>query len=335
MRIDMNTPLQISQKHWLRNRVVVPPMASATADSDGFVTSMTCDHYKRLSLSGAGLIMVEYTFVHRSGKSEANQLGVDSDAQITGLSRIAKVIHEHGAKAAIQLVHAGGKSSRELTGGSLLSPSGISVPVKGVTLETPDEASLENIQLLQSAFVQAARRAENSGFDIVELHAAHGYGLNQWLSPITNRRTDAYGGSLENRLRLLLEIIAKIRKDCPDLELSVRMPGQDHHAAGITPLDAIEIAKQLEASGIHVINVSSGIGGWRRPESRMGEGYLVDDAALIQAAVRIPVIGVGGIQTSGYISRSLREKKFSLAAVGRAILNDEAWGKRVGLHSNA
>jgi NADPH2 dehydrogenase len=209
-----------------------------------------------------------------------------------------------------------------------MSPSGIPVPVKDRRMETPDAMSAAEIGDWKHWFLDSARRASLAGFDILELHSAHGYGLNQWLSPLTNRREDAYGRDAEGRSRLLLELVSEIRAAHPGLLVSVRMPGQDFLDGGMTSAEAIEVARSLEGAGVDLVDVSSGIGGWRRPRDREGEGYLVAEAHAIQASVRAPVIGVGGIRTGAYVDRALDEGRFSLAAIGRAILEDPAgWGK--------
>lgn len=313
----------------LRNRVVVPPMASETAAFDGSATQATFEHYARLAQSGAGLVFVEYTFVEAAGRSEQNQLGIAHDKHLAGLRQIARIIHEAGAVAGIQLTHAGGKSSRDLTLGPLPSPSGITVPVKDRQLETPDVMSLAAIEQWKQAFADGVARAASAGFDVVEFHAAHGYGLNQWLSPLTNIRCDDYGATRAGRLRLLLEVVQSARHAEPGLLLSVRMPGQDFIEGGLSPQEAVEIARALEAAGVDLIDVSSGIGGWRRPRDRSGEGYLVSEAAAIQREIGVPVIAVGGIESGSFIDRGLSEGKFSLAAVGRAILgNPNEWGSQ-------
>lgn len=289
-------------------------MASETASETGFVTEKTLDHYSNLKKAHVGLLMVEYSFVHASGRSELNQLGINDDLQIPGLTKLASIIKSSGAIAGIQLTHAGGKTETQFTSGVLHSPSGVVVPVKDTILETPDVMTDEDIQDWKRWFLEAAGRAVKAGFDLVELHAAHGYGLNQWLSPLTNKTN--------YRLGFLLDIVSTIRSVYPHLLLSVRMPGQDFMEGGLTSKDSLKIAKSLEAVGVDIINVSSGIGGWRRPRERNGEGYLVEEAALIQQHVSVPVIGVGGIETGDYIDRVISEKKISLAAVGRAILKD-------------
>jgi len=315
------------------NRIVVPPMASQTANASGFVTQKTLEHYKNLSQSGAGIVFVEYSFIHQSGKGEANQLGADSDVKIPGLRELAKTIKSHGALAGFQIVHAGGKTSSEITGQPLLGASAKSVPVKGWEPKVPLEIPLDKTESYISWYIEAAKRIGESGFDIVELHAAHGYGLNQWLSPITNHREDKFGGSLENRANLLIEIIRGIRIQNRKLLISVRIPAQDHMPGGLQIEDMQRVVRLLQQNEVDIINVSSGIGGWRRPEGRTGEGYLVRDASQIKLATSLPVIGVGGIENGKTIDEMLREGQLDFAAVGRAILKDPAAWKMSHLYS--
>jgi NADPH2 dehydrogenase len=237
--------------------------------------------------------------------------------------------------AGIQITHSGGKTESHFTDGFLQSPSGVIVPVKEKNLEKPNEMSLSDIKNWKEWFLRAVARAVRANFDMVELHAAHSYGLNQWLSPITNRRNDQYGGSIQKNSLLLLEIVKEIRSLYPNLLLSVRMPGQDFIEEGLTISDCIFIAQLLEEADVDIINISSGIGGWKRPRTRLGEGYLVEEASIIQGQISIPVIGVGGIETGAYIDNLLNNQKVSLTAVGRAILKDpSAWSKNQlrGIH---
>ncbi|MGE3682141.1 MAG: NADH:flavin oxidoreductase [Bdellovibrionales bacterium] len=311
-----------------RNRVVVPPMASQTADTRGMVTEETLAHYVRLSQANPGILFVEYTFIDPSGKSEPNQLGAATANHVEGLSRLATAIKASGALAGLQLVHAGGKTTSDLAGGPLLGPSPIPVPVKGRESEVPIPMTHQQIEALVESFSAAAARAANAGFDIVELHAAHGYGLNQWLSPLTNQRRDAFGGSLANRSRLLQQIVKRIRHELPNILLAVRLPAQDHVPCGLEVAEMTWVAEQLEQLGVDLIDVSSGIGGWRRPSSRVGEGYLVEDAAVLKTHLSIPVIGVGGIESGNYIDSIIQKEYVDFAAVGRAILNDPSlWRK--------
>lgn len=321
--------LNIKSNYTLRNRVVVPAMASETATSEGLATEATFAHYRRLSESGAGLIHVEYTFVDLSGRSERHQLGASNDDHVPGLKTLAEIIKSSGAVAGLQLVHGGGKTSKDLTGGALLGPSAIRVPVKDRELEIPKSMSGAEILDLQNAFLAAAKRGVEAGFDLIELHAAHGYGLNQWLSPLTNQRDDEYGGSLHNRARLIIEIVQRLRQAFPDTILSARIPGQDFIEGGLSVDDMLIITRLLIDAGLDLVSVSSGLGGWRRPRDRDQEGYLVQEAARIQESTSKPVIGVGGIETGSYIDQAVCRRQLSLAAVGRAILKDPgAWRRK-------
>jgi NADPH2 dehydrogenase len=324
---DRFTPYRFNGGKTAKNRVVVPPMASETADARGNATPATIAHYARLAESGAGIVFAEYTFVHPSGRGEENQLAADSDQNREGLAGIAGSIRRTGALAGLQLVHVGGKTTKALAGGAPMSPSGVLVPVKGWEPDASVAMTREEIGRWVRWFTEAALRAEAAGFDLVELHAAHGYGLNQWLSPLTNRRGDEYGGGMAARGRILFEIVASIRAAAPGLLLAVRLPGQDHMDGGLTTADMGRLASRLGQAGADMIDVSSGIGGWRRPEGRSGEGYLVDDAAGLKSFTALPVIGVGGIETGAFIDRIVGEGRVDFAAVGRAVLADpRAWG---------
>ena len=312
----------------LPNRVVVPPMASGTADSRGGVTAETVAHYRRLASSGAGLVFLEYTYVHASGRSEPHQLGLDRDDQVPALRRLVEELQGQGVRVGIQLTHCGGKGSPELAGGELVAPSAVPVPTRTGALPTPRGLEASEIPAFQQHFFAAAGRAVEAGFDVVELHAAHGYGLNQWLSPVTNHRTDGYGGDLAGRARMLLELVEGLRARHPSLALAVRIPGQDLLAGGLEVSDMQQVAAWLQARGLSLLDVSSGLGGWQRPRERRGQGYLVEEAARIQQVVSIPVIGVGGIRQGRWIDRALEAGRLRLAAVGRAILEDPAGFRR-------
>ncbi|CAE6948619.1 NADH:flavin oxidoreductase / NADH oxidase family [Vibrio sp. B1FLJ16] len=314
------TPLHVNS-HTLKNRIVVPPMASQTADTNGLATENTINHYQNLSRSGAGLVMVEYSFVHPTGRSETNQLGAHSDNCIPGMTAIANVIHNAGSKAGFQLTHCGGKAQLDVCP-DLMAPSGITVPAYDRTLPEPKAMSLQDMELWAESFVKAAVRVDKAGFDFVELHCAHGYGLNQVLSPITNQRGDHYGGSLVNRTRLIVEIVTEIKSKTA-LGIMVRIPGQDLYPEGLTQQDMLKVCQLLIEAGVDIIDVSSGIGGWNRPKDRRGEGYLVSESEYLKKAdLSVPIIGVGGIESIEYIEQSLEQQRFDLAAIGRAILKD-------------
>lgn len=297
-------------------------------DRFGNVTENSLSHYNRLAQKGASILFVEYTYVHPYGKSELNQLGIDSDDKLAGLKKLVEKIKSNNVLAGIQLTHSGAKSTYEISG-KLIGADSIPVPAKDRTLEKPVKADYDDIKIIKDSFVLAAKRAVDAGFDLIEFHAAHGYGLNQWLSPLTNKRNDRYGGSYENRSRILCEIISTVRNYYPDMLISVRIPGNDHVDGGLSFKDTKRLASNLEKLGVDIINVSSGIGGWRRPRDKKGEGYLVDDTRVIKQSVKIPVIGVGGIKTMKYVNMSLCNNDFDLAAIGRGFLNNEVNLKQV------
>ncbi|MGE0171255.1 MAG: NADH:flavin oxidoreductase [Oligoflexales bacterium] len=323
-----HTKLSLNKKLKLKNRLVVPPMASGTADERGYVTTKTLQHYENLTLAGAGLMFVEYSHVDPSGKSEPNQLGIDEDGKIPGLAAIAEKIKGSGAIAGMQITHAGGKTQKQYSG-IMWGAGDIAVPTVRGNMEPPTPLPYERIKSFQRYFVDAAIRAYRAGFDILELHCAHGYGINQWLSPLTNNRSDEYGGSLENRTRMLFEIVSAIRQEVPDLALAARVPGQDFLPGGLTNDEMVEVVRQLEKMGLVLIDVSSGLGGWQRPRDRDGQGYLFPEATYIRERIGIPVIGVGGVNDPEFIDKTLEQDRVSLVAVGREILKDPGlWASR-------
>lgn len=179
---------------------------------------------------------------------------MDADDKIAGISALAKIIHAKGMLAGLQIVHNGGKTKSQYCG-ELLGPSAIRVPTKDMDLEIPRELSEDEIEEMKAWYLSAAGRVDKAGFDIVELHCAHGYGLNQWLSPITNHRTDAHGGSIERRARMLLDIARSIKGKYPGLLLSVRLPLKDHYKMGLTPDEMKWVVNALLEVGLDLIDV--------------------------------------------------------------------------------
>ncbi len=323
------TPFVFKNGKTTKNRVVVPPMASSTADTDGFVTQKTKDHYKNLCESGAGILFVEYSYVDFSGRGAFNHLAVDADDKIEGITALSEIIHSNDMLAGLQIVHNGGKTKSEYCG-ELIGPSPVRVPTLKMDLEIPRALSEDEIVEMKGWYVAAAGRVFKAGFDLVELHCAHGYGLNQWLSPITNHRTDSHGGTIEKRARMLLDIAREIKETYPSLLLSVRLPLKDHYELGLTPDEMKWVVNALIEVGLDLIDVSSGIGGWDRPRDFTGEGYLVEDASQFkqhfydEIVRKIPTMGVGGIESGKFIDHLIADDIVDLAAVGRAILKDPA-----------
>lgn len=319
----VSSPLTIGSLR-LKNRIVMPPMVIWKGGLDGTVTPEVLEHYGRSQ--GAGMVIVEATAVSPEGRLAREQLGVFEDRHVDGLARLAAVIHEHGAVASIQIHHAGRNTSLENTfGAPLVAPS--AVPAKDIVPEALDEAGIERVL---RCFAEAGRRAEAAGFDAVEIHGAHGYLVSQFLSPLANERQDRWGGSLENRARFLIEIVRRVRAAVgPRLSVSCRLGAGEGESGGLAVDEGIQVAKWLEEAGVPYLHVSTGIGS---APKLAAEGGPWSDRLLLGAAVkkalRIPVIGVGGIVAPDQAERALAEGLVDLVAVGRGILADPQWAAK-------
>lgn len=308
----------------LPNRLVMPPMANRFATEDGEVTERLLSHYRERA-SGVGLVIVEYSYVIPAGRSGVYQTGIHSDAVIPGLTLLAKTVQELGAKIAIQLNHGGAKALSVPALGAPAGPSAVAMPNSNIV---PRELSVDEIGDIVVAFGKAAVRAVEAGFDAVELHGAHGFLVNQFTSPLTNRRSDGYGGSLENRMRLALEIVAEVRSRVgSDYPILFRLGADDMMKGGLTVEEGQRIAVALVEAGVDVVDVSGGHGGSQNI-GLTGQGYLVPLAEKIKRVVGVPVIGVGGITEPEFADRVIREGRVDLAAVGRAILHDPEWARK-------
>lgn len=306
----------------LRNRVVLPPIATERATPRGEVTDKHLSHYAAIAKDGPGLVIVEHTFIHPDGRFSERQLGVYDDYLTPGLARLANAIKTQGAAACLQITHAGSRAKRELTGSQ---PVGAwTIPVPGDT-DPPRPLQAEELSAMREAYVSAARRARLAGFDAVEIHGAHGYLLGQFVSPLTNQRTDNYGGSVGNRLRFPREVIAAV-KDAVGSEMIVlyRFGADDLMPGGLTPDDAETIAPVLVDAGLDVLDVSGGLGGSGR-DRFTEQGFLVPLAARVRRAVSVPTIGVGNVRDPRYAERVIRDGWVDLIAVGRAQIADPNW----------
>lgn len=305
----------------LKNRLVMPPMATNYASKDGSVTDRQIDYYEERSKGGAGLVIVEISCVDApTGKGTMRQICIDDDRFIPGLGKLAKAIKRHGARAAIQLHHAGRQTSARWAGHQPVAPSAIPAP-EG---EMPRELTLDEIAELITCFGEAAGRAKKAGFDGVEIHGAHGYLISQFLSPLSNHRQDAYGGSLDNRARFLLDIIKAIRgevgKDYPVwCRLSAMEIGAD---GGITPEETQTVAKLAEKAGVDAIHVSAHqVGPARRPPMAQPPCNFVIWAEAVKEAVSVPVIAVSRIPPE-LGEGVLRDGKADFVSIGRQLLVD-------------
>ena len=321
----------------LDNRIVVSPMCQYSAD-DGVANDWHLTHLGMLANSGAGLVIVEATHVERQGRITHGCLGLYSDHCEAALLRVVDHCHRIGtAKFGIQLAHAGRKASaqRPWEGGGPLGPeegpwetiAPSAIPF-GPGWHTPREATDDDIARARAAFVSAARRAVRIGFDAIELHFAHGYLAHSFMSPISNKRTDRYGGSFENRMRFLLELTREVRAVVPKgVPLGARITGSDWMDGGITPAEAVAATRMLEEAGLDYVGVSSG-GIAASTRNPTGPGYNVDIAADVRRETGIATRAVGLIAAPKQAEAIVAEGKADMVALARAMLEDPHWGWR-------
>ncbi|HEY4774919.1 MAG TPA: NADH:flavin oxidoreductase, partial [Xanthobacteraceae bacterium] len=282
----------------IRNRVVMPPMTTRLADADGYVTAASVAYFRARAAGGVGLVTVEMASPERVGRHRARELGIYDDRFLPGLQRLTDAIHAGGAKASIQLGHAGGHTRADICGEPPIAPSAIPHFVFEVTGKTiiPVEMTRERIALTVQAFVDAAKRARSAGFDCVELHVAHGYLLSQFLCPEENRRSDEYGGSLENRARISLDILQRIKADLPGFPVIFRLNADDFFPTGLTFPEGLQVAKWAAAAGADAIHVTAGhyrslpSAHMMTPPMNCPDGIFLDYAARVKSAVAVPVI---------------------------------------------
>jgi NADPH2 dehydrogenase len=319
----------------LSNRIVVSPMCQYSAD-DGCANDWHMSHLGMLANCGAGLVIVEATHVERHGRITHGCTGLYSDDNEAAMARIIAHCRRIGtAKLGIQIAHAGRKASaqRPWEGGGPLKPiadpwqtiAPSAIPF-GEGWHAPREATLEDIARVREAFVNAAKRAARIGFDAIELHYAHGYLAHSFLSPVSNKRTDQYGGSLENRMRFGREIAQAVRAAVPkSIALGARITGSDWRDDGLSIDDAVTYAKALKADGLDYIDVSSGgvTADTRNPTT---PGYNVPIAERIKREVGIATRVVGLIVTPAQAEAVISEGKADMVAMARAILDDPRWG---------
>lgn len=301
-----------------RNRIVMPPMQTGRATVKGAVTDRLVSFYVRRS-TALGLLIVEHCYVSSSGKLSPKQLGIYDDELIGGLERLSGRIHAAGTPVVVQITHAGGVANREVIGAEPAGPS-----ATGKTREL----TRSEIEALVEDFAVAAERVIKAGFDGVELHGAHGFLLNQFFSPLLNKRVDEYGGSLENRMRFPLMVVEEVRKRVKGRLLLYRLGADDLAPNGTQIESSVAFAVKLEQLGVDVVDVSGGLCGSEPKQLRNVKGYFVPQAYEIKKAVRAPVIGVGGITEAEYADMLVRDGKVDLVAVGRAFWKDPKWAEK-------
>ncbi|MBU1306726.1 MAG: NADH:flavin oxidoreductase/NADH oxidase [Alphaproteobacteria bacterium] len=330
----------------LRNRTVVAPMCQYSA-RHGVANDWHLVQLGRFALGGFGLVILEATGVTAQGRISYADLGIWNDEQIAPLARIVDFLHANGAAAGIQLAHAGRKASTPVSWNDTahmsdaekaavayehwkpVAPSAVSHDPKDANFQTPDALDAAGIKGIIEAFVAAAIRANQAGFDTVEIHAAHGYLLNQFLSPLANKRTDEYGGSRENRMRLVLEVTEAVRAVWPmDKPLLVRLSVSDWHPDGWQVEDSVALARELKALGVDAIDCSSG--GFDGAAITPVENYQVPFAKAVRDGADIPTMAVGLLGDVAGAEAILTKGEADFIALARGALDDPNWA----LHAN-
>ena len=309
----------------LRNRILMAPMEKNLATAAGAVTQRYIDYVEARAAGGAALILLESMYVHPAGRNHLYQLGIHDDALVPGYRRLVEACHRHGALVGAELELAGRETSSAVTGTQPVAPS----PVPCTTLaggEMPRALSVPEIAAIVGEFAEAARRAVAAGFDMIEIHGAHGYLVGQFLSPYANKREDEYGGDFERRLRFPLDVIAAIREAVgPGMPLLYRLSAEEHVEGGLTLADMCRIAPRLEAAGIDGLDVTAGIyesAVWMVQPMEMEQGCLAPLAREIRRAVSIPVSVAGRISDPHVAERILEAGDADFVTLGRALHAD-------------
>ncbi len=317
------TPIKIN-KVTIPNRFVRSATHDFMATNEGLITERQLSLYRNLGKGEVGLIISGHAFVHPAGKASPYQIGVHNDDTLEGLNRLSQAVHETHSKIFLQIAHAGRQTKEKLCGCTPIAPSAVFEPVFKIT---PKEMTIKDIEAVISQFIQASRRAKQAGFDGVQLHLAHGYLLSSFISPYTNTRTDEYGGSLANRVRIILNIVEGIKETVGGhFPLIVKMNGTDSLQGGLTVKDSIQLGSILEESGIAAIEVSGGMAEsgegsvWKGLRSEQDEGYFIEYAKKIKKAVRIPVIGLGGIRTFSNMENMVLEGRVDMISMSRPFI---------------
>ncbi len=307
----------------LKNRIVLPPLASFLIKQGGGITDATVEHYKRRAGGGPAMVIMEACAVSPEGVVSANQARIDEDRHLEGLSRISASIKSEGAVAAIQIHHAGRQTSAKIIGRNPLSASPLPCPAIRGEVEA---LTIGGIEEIIAKFADAAVRAREAGFELLEIHGAHGYLVNQFLSGYSNIREDRYGGSPEGRARFATEIVTEIRRRLgPHYPLSFKISAQEFVPGGLTVGESIPILQLLVDAGIDVVQVSAGNDStpeWICQPMFMPKACLADSAARVKQALDIPVMAVGRINDPWTAEEVITSGKADLVCIGRGLMAD-------------
>ena len=317
------TPYTIN-KTTIKNRTVFAPVATVSCSKDGIISEKLLNYYEeRAKDSTIGLSIVEHSYVHQLGRSKFGQISISKDEDLEGLTKLADIFHKYNNNVIIQITHCGFQKNIEEDAydGYSLSPSPIYNPRSE---KTSKEMTLEEIDEVVESFKNAALRAQKAGFDGIQIHGAHGYLLNQFYSPLRNKRTDEYGGTLENRVRLHLRIIKAIKEVCnEDFIISLRLGALDYQEGGNDLKDAIEASILFEKAGLHMLDVSGGVNGYGLAYlKQLPYGYFVDVTKEIKKHINIPVVSAGGFRTLEGLEVLIKDNYLDGISFATSILQD-------------
>jgi NADPH2 dehydrogenase len=309
----------------LRNRIVMAPMCIYSAAEDGCATDTHLVYYGARAMGGVGLIDLECTSVSPRGRLTCNDIGIWRDEQVPALRRVIQFCQQFGAAVCVQLAHSGRKSWSDTYGVGPEQTVAPSALPQGPDWSTPRAMAQEDIVEAIDEYRQAARRSLDAGADTVEIHAAHGYLIHQFLSPISNQRTDDYGGSRPNRMRFMLEVTDAVREIVPASKpLLARLSVTDWVDGGIDIEDSIEFARALKAHGVDLIDCSSG-GILEDKPPRMGPGYQIPFAEAIKKGADVATIAVGSISAPEMAEEIVLNQRADMVALGRELLHNPHW----------
>jgi 2,4-dienoyl-CoA reductase-like NADH-dependent reductase (Old Yellow Enzyme family) len=311
----------------LQNRLVRSATWEGMCDADGRPTDKLAACYRDLAAGGTGLIISGYTFVRPEGKQMPGKMGIHTDSFAPDMESLTKTVHDAGGKICIQLVHCGGQTDSGTAGRQPLAPSAVQVDQFP---EMPAELTADEISDIVAAFGEGARRAKAWGFDAVQLHGAHGYLINQFLSPLTNRRTDEYGGSIENRCRFLLAVYRRVRETVgPNYPVLIKLNAADNLEGGLAIDDGVYAAKKLSEQGIDAIEVSAGTpaSGEQSParvkiDEPGKEAYNLEQARRIKEAVTCPVMVVGGFRSYEVARKAVNDDGMDYITMARPFIRE-------------
>ena len=337
--------LKIKSKTF-RNRVVLSPMCQYKA-KDGVISDWHLQHYSRFAFSGLGAAFIEATGVSPEGRIGHGCTGIWSDDHVEGLSKIVKTFNQYDCLSGIQLAHAGRKASflrpwdgaSPITENDKIEPAWQTIGPSAIPINNsspvPKEMTIEDINRVKEDFKNAAIRANIAGFDIIEIHGAHGYLLHSFFSPISNMRNDQYGGNFENRIRFAMEIIADIKSVWPENKpLFYRLSSIDAPGQGATIEDNVQLAKSLKIAGVDVIDCSSGgiTGSPVLTKSKIIPGFQVPYSEKIKKEAEISSMAVGAIINADQANEIILNKRADLVAMGRELLADTQWVYKAATH---